>query len=459
MTAATLSRPPSSAGSALTGSLARGGVWTINRIVDFGLWGVGQFLRAPVAITLVVAAVGFSILAGSNLLFMQTGRLPAPLFFSAPKAMQAPKPVGSPVRPRQRPAIDNETTGSVGGEIPRFGQIGNADVLALQKKLAALHLFDGTPDGLYGRRTATALKAFEVKTGLPPRGKLTTEVLAAIDAAPLPAGSSMAVATAAPAMTLRPAPLPSAAAKTAPVAVAQAAPIPLAPLRSPAVAPTPTPAAPTATAADPNDTLDANSLPQADASAEPAATPADTAAAPALAIAAPTGRPAAAEQQVASIDPPAAQTTATDSDGSAMTMNRVPVASTPVAAPPATVAAPAVAAASPTPDPVAVSTLVTPAQKLAAQMGTLPPDATPTAPASVVADTGDDDSGSIDPVLITKIQRALASLGFLGAKIDGQPGEATAKAIRNFEVFYNYPVTGLATPQMLDLLVQHGATI
>jgi peptidoglycan hydrolase-like protein with peptidoglycan-binding domain len=102
---------------------------------------------------------------------------------------------------------------------------------------------------------------------------------------------------------------------------------------------------------------------------------------------------------------------------------------------------------------------MTPAQRLAAQMGTLPPEATAenaVPPATVVPD---ETNGSTDPALITKIQRGLASLGFLGAKIDGVPGEGTAKAIRNFEVFYDYKVTGLATHQLLNLLRQHGAVI
>ena len=38
-------------------------------------------------------------------------------------------------------------------------------------------------------------------------------------------------------------------------------------------------------------------------------------------------------------------------------------------------------------------------------------------------------------------------------------GEATAKAIRNFEVFYNYEVTGRITRGLVDLLTDNGATI
>jgi peptidoglycan hydrolase-like protein with peptidoglycan-binding domain len=64
-----------------------------------------------------------------------------------------------------------------------------------------------------------------------------------------------------------------------------------------------------------------------------------------------------------------------------------------------------------------------------------------------------------DPKVIGAIQRGLASLGFLHGEIDGVAGEATAKAIRNFEVYYNYNVTGRITPELVNLLVQNGAVI
>lgn len=59
--------------------------------------------------------------------------------------------------------------------------------------------------------------------------------------------------------------------------------------------------------------------------------------------------------------------------------------------------------------------------------------------------------------LVEKIQRGLSSLGFLRSKIDGIAGSATAKAIRNFETYYNYDVTGAATPELVDLLTDAGA--
>lgn len=64
-----------------------------------------------------------------------------------------------------------------------------------------------------------------------------------------------------------------------------------------------------------------------------------------------------------------------------------------------------------------------------------------------------------DPASIAKVQRALASLGFLHGPADGVAGEATAKAIRNFEVYFNYNVTGRITPELLDLLTDKGASI
>ncbi|WDR02734.1 peptidoglycan-binding domain-containing protein [Devosia algicola] len=57
-----------------------------------------------------------------------------------------------------------------------------------------------------------------------------------------------------------------------------------------------------------------------------------------------------------------------------------------------------------------------------------------------------------------KVQRGLASLGFLHGPIDGEAGEDTARAIRNFEVYYNYDVTGRVSPQLVDMLTAAGAT-
>jgi hypothetical protein len=64
-----------------------------------------------------------------------------------------------------------------------------------------------------------------------------------------------------------------------------------------------------------------------------------------------------------------------------------------------------------------------------------------------------------DAALVTQIQRGLASLGFFRAPIDGKPGPETARAIREFENFHRYKMTGQVQPDLVDLLVTAGATI
>ena len=85
------------------------------------------------------------------------------------------------------------------------------------------------------------------------------------------------------------------------------------------------------------------------------------------------------------------------------------------------------------------------------------PDAAPAT--DVITTPIDVTKVATDPKVVGAIQRGLASLGFLHGEIDGVAGEATAKAIRNFEVYYNYNVTGRITPELVNLLVQNGAVI
>lgn len=61
--------------------------------------------------------------------------------------------------------------------------------------------------------------------------------------------------------------------------------------------------------------------------------------------------------------------------------------------------------------------------------------------------------------LVGQIQRGLASLGFYHGSIDGHPGDATARAIREFENFHSYRVTGQVNPDLVGLLRDSGASI
>lgn len=76
-----------------------------------------------------------------------------------------------------------------------------------------------------------------------------------------------------------------------------------------------------------------------------------------------------------------------------------------------------------------------------------------------IASVNDNSDASNDSDVVSSIQRGLNSLGFLHAKVSGVADEATAKAIRNFEVYFNYNVTGRVTKQLLGLLEQNGAVI
>jgi peptidoglycan hydrolase-like protein with peptidoglycan-binding domain len=78
---------------------------------------------------------------------------------------------------------------------------------------------------------------------------------------------------------------------------------------------------------------------------------------------------------------------------------------------------------------------------------------------SQLAPAQESDDASTDPDTVAQVQRGLNSLGFLHGEIDGVAGDATAKAIRNFEVYYNFDVTGRITKQLVNLLVQNGAVI
>ncbi|MET3926208.1 peptidoglycan-binding protein [Devosia sp. 2618] len=64
-----------------------------------------------------------------------------------------------------------------------------------------------------------------------------------------------------------------------------------------------------------------------------------------------------------------------------------------------------------------------------------------------------------DTQLVSQIQRGLASLGFYMGSIDGHPGDGTARAIREFENFHSYRVTGQINPDLVGLLKQAGANV
>ena len=179
MTSAVLTQVPLAAGWALASGLGRA-----------GRWAVAQYARAPLSNTAIAALAGFSLMASANAMFLQEHHHPAPLFGQATQEVAdvAPVPVTPAMRPKPATQVvaPVQTTGSLPA-LPTgsLGPIGNDEVLELQIKLKAMGLLEGEADGLYGPKTAHALKAFEEQQGLRQRGVLSREILAAVRAAPL----------------------------------------------------------------------------------------------------------------------------------------------------------------------------------------------------------------------------------------------------------------------------------
>jgi len=381
MTVEAMSSLPFQAGSAVAAAAGR-----------TALWAVSVYMRQPLRNTALAALVGLSAMAGSNALYKQSHHHPAPLFGSFDQAAPAAKKAkSSAVTPAAKPKklalpTSPETTGSV-NEAAGLDTIGTGDVLAMQQKLVALGLLDGKVDGLFGPRTAKAIKAYEQSIGRTPRGLLTPTIVAMIRDAQMPAPVTPAPSIAVAAKTELPALVVPKVTTPAPTLTAQAAP--------------PTLAAPTAKVA--NDPLPAPA-PLLSAAVKPAAE--DT-----------------APVQVAALEAPA-QTEALPDPAPTVPKRSVQTIAVHAALPPA---ADTDTSEQPTSDDLAPIT------------------------------EGED--ASTDHDVVSAVQRGLNSLGFLHQQVDGVAGEATAKAIRNFEVYYRYDVTGRVTRELVRLLKQSGAVI
>lgn len=376
MTATTFSRLPLAAGSAVATSLGRAGLWTFSR-----------YMRAPLASTALMGMVTLTALAGSNALYFQTVRHPAPFFAPAtdipvPVAQPAAAPALAPL-PAERAAavpapLTSDTTGSVAAvpapTIPA-APVGNNQAFEVQKKLTELGLFNGTVDGFYGPKTASAIRAFEQRNGLEPTGALTPAVIEAIlraDASGMVPVTQQAVVQVAPVQQ---------------AATPMVVPQPQNPVvaRLPELSPVDTAVDTVGNAAA--QTIDSIVAAVGGARTTPAAQ--GVAPVPALPMMATTAQPMPAPVQVASLEP--------------------------------------MAAPQPAPDQVMAATSTV-------------------APANNVQ-------------LVSQIQRGLASLGFYHGSIDGHPGDATARAIREFENFHSFRVTGEVKPDLVGLLRQAGASI
>lgn len=432
MTAATLTHLPFAAGSAVLASAGRAALWAFSR-----------YVRAPLTNTAILSMVSLTALAGSNALYFQTNKHPAPLF--APmvqQAVSAPqiKPVIPAVRLKKAvlaPPPKAETTGSIAADSK---PVGNAEVFELQRKLEMMKLFEGTIDGYYGPQTARAIKKFEELSGMKPTGELSAHIIEAVRNAPAMAATQVVEALPAPdlpATGVLPKaemqPVAEPAAELEPLAaVMPNTKTTVAPLRAPEPLPLEVQSAPLAQKAPAFKTPMGRELPETPQEAfnlavETAGDAIDTIVDGAQTVtkSKPPAKKAAVVQQFA------------PEPGAASVAAEPPATQVAMTAPVAVPGRPLVVAE---PEPEAV-----------AEVPVLETDAKPEELMPAFSVT--------DPAIVARVQRGLGSLGFLQGPADGVAGEATAKAIRNFEVYYNYKVTGRISPELLDLLVQNGASI
>lgn len=316
-----------------------------------------QYMKAPMAASgLIVFAVG-ALVVSSNALYGQPNVHPSPFFFDASARTTAAPNVQTPVTPavmtdpiqttreiapssvNPAPIVSPAVTPAVEQSSIISGSseatVTNEKLARAQSILQSLGMFSGKVDGFYGPQTAEAIRAFELRAGLSPKGALDAAVIDRILRS-----SSIDVA------------------------------------RPPAVAP-----------------------------------PVDA---------------------VETVAPVVATTPTVQTAGSGQAALQSLVGDT------------------------QSSEQIVP-QTTPAPLTTIEPE--PIADAELAAATTPANVEITSKAYIEAVQKGLASLAFLQGSIDGVAGESTAKAIRNFEVFYNYEVTGAITPELLDMLVGAGATV
>jgi peptidoglycan hydrolase-like protein with peptidoglycan-binding domain len=399
MTASTLTQLPLMAGSALLGTLGRAGLWTFSR-----------YMRAPLASTGLLAMVTMTALAGSNALFFQTAEHPSP-FFAPARSEVAPLP--TPVV--ERPVLE---TGSVEAPATSAIPVASTETTGSVTAVPAVTPAPVVPDTPVGNAQMFAVqkKLYELQlfTGTVDGyyGPKTAEAIRAFEArngmtptgANDPAVFEIILGSDSAGRATTPVVQQPQAAAPAPVSQVE-------PVQQAAVAP------------------------------QPAATPAPAVQQDQLVARLPALSPA--EQVFDDV----AQTAANTIDSIIAGLDGGSRGSAPATANPPTPSA-ALPALTAQAQPQAMPAPVEQAAEQPVQLASAAPV---TAPASIPPAT--------DAALVAQIQAGLASLGFFHGPIDGRPGPETARAIREFENFHRYKMTGQVQPDLVELLLKAGATI
>jgi peptidoglycan hydrolase-like protein with peptidoglycan-binding domain len=143
-----------------------------------------------------------------NVLFMQSGSHPAPMFKNAPTAAKPVVTNGIPAAPSRPRAVEP-------GSAPRPAEGAPAKAAApppprmpgeiindIQRELARRGFYEGAVDGLYGPRTDVAIRDFEQAAGLKPSTEPNEALLQAMVRSP----AKLMKATVASAAAARPTP-------------------------------------------------------------------------------------------------------------------------------------------------------------------------------------------------------------------------------------------------------------
>jgi len=137
-----------------------------------------------------------------NVLFMQSGSHPAPMFKNAPLPVKAVATESIPAGPRPRPVeaaplpAPQPAPGKSAAPAPAPARMPGEIITDIQRELARRGYYDGTVDGLYGPKTDSAIRDFEQAAGLRPSTEPNEALLQAITKAPAKLAKGMTGTTA-----------------------------------------------------------------------------------------------------------------------------------------------------------------------------------------------------------------------------------------------------------------------
>jgi peptidoglycan hydrolase-like protein with peptidoglycan-binding domain len=150
---------------------------------------LGWSSRDAVAFT---AATFATVAILINVLFMQSGSHPAPMFKNAPLPVKVVATESIPTAPRPRPVEAAPLSAPLPAPPPAPGKSAapapvrtpGEIITDIQRELARRGYYDGTVDGLYGPKTDGAIRDFEQAAGLKPSTEPNEALLQAMVKAP-----------------------------------------------------------------------------------------------------------------------------------------------------------------------------------------------------------------------------------------------------------------------------------